>query len=263
LVVHKLDRFARNARITLEYLEKLEKAGVGFVSISEQMDFSSPMGKVMLANLAAFGQYYSDNLSTEVSKGLKERAMQGLWNGPVPFGYANEDGKLVPVAEEAEVPRRIFEMYASGTHTDQSIATWLNQTDVHPRYRRRRTDREYLWTRDSVKALPASLASTNRIQESQAAGTRTFVREMGFSGPMKINGKSMDMNRIDETVKLNDTEIWEVTNRSDLPHPFLLAGREIKDAASRLARLQLALRDPADDPKVLIRRLPPWNRLIT
>ena len=40
LVVHKLDRFARNARITLEYLEKLEKAGVGFVSISEQMDFS-------------------------------------------------------------------------------------------------------------------------------------------------------------------------------------------------------------------------------
>ena len=43
LVVHKLDRFARNARITLEYLEKLEKAGVGFVSITEQMDFSTPI----------------------------------------------------------------------------------------------------------------------------------------------------------------------------------------------------------------------------
>ncbi|MCH2318110.1 MAG: recombinase family protein, partial [SAR202 cluster bacterium] len=53
LVVHKLDRFARNARITLEYLEKLEKAGVGFISITEQMDFSTPIGKVMLANLAA------------------------------------------------------------------------------------------------------------------------------------------------------------------------------------------------------------------
>jgi len=37
---------------------------------------------------------------------------------------------------------------------------------------------------------------------------------------VKINGKSMDMNRIDETVKLNDTEIWEVTNHSDLSHPF-------------------------------------------
>ena len=56
LVVHKLDRFARNARVTLEYLDKLDKAGHGFVSISENMDFSTPIGKVMLANLAAFGQ---------------------------------------------------------------------------------------------------------------------------------------------------------------------------------------------------------------
>ena len=96
LVVHKLDRFARNVRVTLEHLEKLEKANVSFVSISEQMDFSTPMGKVILANLAAFGQYYSDNLSTEVKKGLKERALQGLWVGPVPFGYLKgEDGKLV------------------------------------------------------------------------------------------------------------------------------------------------------------------------
>ena len=66
LVIHKLDRFARNARITLECLEKLEKAGVGFIFITEQVDFSTPIGKVMLANLAAFRQYYSDNLSAEV-----------------------------------------------------------------------------------------------------------------------------------------------------------------------------------------------------
>jgi FtsP/CotA-like multicopper oxidase with cupredoxin domain len=71
-----------------------------------------------------------------------------------------------------------------------------------------------------ITALPASLVSINRLQEGQAAGTRPFVLEMGFSGPMKINGKSMDVNRIDETIKLNDTEIWEVTNHSDLPHPF-------------------------------------------
>ena len=40
LVVHKLDRFSRNLRITLEYFEKLSNAGVAFVSINEQMDFS-------------------------------------------------------------------------------------------------------------------------------------------------------------------------------------------------------------------------------
>ena len=64
IVVHKLDRFSRNLRITLEALDRLESAGVGFVSISENMDFASPIGKVMLANLAAFAQYYSDNQSS-------------------------------------------------------------------------------------------------------------------------------------------------------------------------------------------------------
>jgi FtsP/CotA-like multicopper oxidase with cupredoxin domain len=75
-------------------------------------------------------------------------------------------------------------------------------------------------TANPTTALPASLATINRLQEGQANRTRPFELEMGFSGPMTINGVSMDMNRIDQTIKVNDTEIWEVTNSSDLPHPF-------------------------------------------
>ena len=71
-----------------------------------------------------------------------------------------------------------------------------------------------------ITALPASLATINRLQEAQATRTRPFVLEMGFSGPMTINGVSMDMNRIDQTVKVDDTEVWEVVNNSDMPHPF-------------------------------------------
>jgi site-specific DNA recombinase len=58
LVVHKLDRFSRSLRITLEYFDKLLNAGVTFVSINEQMDFITPSGKVHLALLGAFAQYY-------------------------------------------------------------------------------------------------------------------------------------------------------------------------------------------------------------
>ena len=46
LVVHKIDRFSRKLKVTLEYFDKLHKAGVSFVSISEQMDFSTPTGQV-------------------------------------------------------------------------------------------------------------------------------------------------------------------------------------------------------------------------
>jgi hypothetical protein len=49
LVVHKVDRFSRKLRITLEYFDKLGKAEVGFVSIVEQMDFSTPWGKFTLS----------------------------------------------------------------------------------------------------------------------------------------------------------------------------------------------------------------------
>jgi site-specific DNA recombinase len=94
------------------------------VSITEQMDFSSPIGRVILANLAAFGQYYSDNLSVEVSKGLKERATQGLWVGPVPFGYAKGDyGSLEIVPGEAEAVQQVFSMYSPGNKTYREIAT--------------------------------------------------------------------------------------------------------------------------------------------
>ena len=86
IVVHKLDRFSRNLRVTLETLERLQTWGVGFVSISEQMDFTTPIGKVVLATLAAFAQYYSDNLSLETKKGKAERKAQGLYNGLLPFG---------------------------------------------------------------------------------------------------------------------------------------------------------------------------------
>jgi FtsP/CotA-like multicopper oxidase with cupredoxin domain len=57
-----------------------------------------------------------------------------------------------------------------------------------------------------------------------AARRRRFVlgggrRRMG-PGALTINGKYMDMNRIDETVRLGDIEAWEVINRSPMAHPF-------------------------------------------
>ena len=102
VVVHKLDRFSRNLRVTLEALERLERRGVGFVSISEQMDFTTPIGKVVLATLAAFAQFYSDNLASEIKKGKAERKLQGLYNGVLPFGVkTNSRGIPVPDPESS------------------------------------------------------------------------------------------------------------------------------------------------------------------
>ena len=73
----------------------------------------------------------------------------------MPFGYRKGDDSLLEVVqEEAVVLSRAFEMYAAGNYTDQMIATWLNQTEHKPRARTRDwAERNYIWTRDSVKDL--------------------------------------------------------------------------------------------------------------
>ncbi len=126
VVVHKLDRFSRNLLTTLETLQRLDTANVGFVSISESMDFSTPIGKVILATLGAFAEYYSANLSTETRKGKTERKRQGLYNGVLPFGTVKgPDG--VPVAHPDTHPGLLlaFGLAAAGK-TDREVAQALN-----------------------------------------------------------------------------------------------------------------------------------------
>ena len=127
VVVHKLDRFARNIRVTFEQFETLRRHDVAFVSLAEQMDFSTPIGKVILATLAAFAQYFSDNLATETRKGKAERKAQGLYNGHLPFGVKkNGDGLPVPDPETYPGLLLAFQRCARGD-SDRQIAVTLNE----------------------------------------------------------------------------------------------------------------------------------------
>jgi site-specific DNA recombinase len=149
VVVHKLDRFARNLRVTLETLERLERWGVGFVSISEQMDFTTPIGKVILSTLGAFAQYYSDNLSTETKKGKAERKAQGLYNGLLPFGLkTNPDG--IPVPDPEAYPGLLLAFrLAAEAKSDREVATALNAAGYRTTGNRGRNP----FTKDTVCVL--------------------------------------------------------------------------------------------------------------
>ncbi len=149
VVVHKLDRFARNLRVTLDTLERLERAGVAFVSIGEQMDFTTPIGKVILATLAGFAQYYSDNLSFETKKGKTERKRQGLYNGLLPFGLKkNRDGIPVPDPETYPGLLLAFRLAAEG-RSDRAVAEALNAAGHRTTGNRGRNP----FTRDTVRPL--------------------------------------------------------------------------------------------------------------
>ena len=126
LVVHKIDRFSRKLRITLEYFEQLGKAGVGFVSIQNQIDYTTPSGKFMLVMQGGLAEMYSDNLSEETKKGLGERKAQGLYCGPLPFGVMKGEDR-VPIPDPDTYPGLFMavELAAEGK-SDAEVAQTLN-----------------------------------------------------------------------------------------------------------------------------------------
>ena len=83
ILVHKLNRFGRNTLEVLEYKNNLEDMGIELISVTERLE-STPEGKLMLIIIAGMNEFYSDNLSQEVMKGLKENAYQCKFTGGVP-----------------------------------------------------------------------------------------------------------------------------------------------------------------------------------
>ncbi len=74
-------------------------------------------------------------------------------------------------------------------------------------------------TATTTTTLPNSLTTLEKLDPALAVRTRQFTLD-GSMGSFQINGKSMDVNRIDESVPLGDIEIWEVTNTMMVDHNF-------------------------------------------
>lgn len=88
LAVHKLDRFARNARVFQEAMGRMHNQ---VIFVGEGIDPSTPHGELMAGVMAQFAQFFSRNLSLEAKKGLDERRKEGLYNGgPLPFGVCKD-----------------------------------------------------------------------------------------------------------------------------------------------------------------------------
>jgi site-specific DNA recombinase len=163
LIVHKMDRFARRLRLALECLERLGRARVGVVSVSEpNLDYSTPQGFLFLSMLGALAEWYSRNLSAEVKKGYAERKRRGLYGGRIPFGAVKgEDGVPMPDTQLLELDGRAtsnyeglqmaFDRAAEGA-TDADVAEMLNNAGYRPQSHARRAR----FTRDSVRAMLAS-----------------------------------------------------------------------------------------------------------
>ena len=134
VIVHKLDRLARNRADDVEINRAFEQAGVRLVSTSENID-QTPGGMLLHGIMSSIAEFYSRNLANEVIKGMGEKARNGGTLGKAPLGYINvrardEHGREIRTIaldeERAPLVRLAFTEYATGSWTVRQLAEHLN-----------------------------------------------------------------------------------------------------------------------------------------
>ena len=159
IVVYRLDRISRNISDFTGLIDELNKRDVSFVSIREQFDTSTPMGRAMMFIISVFSQLERETIAERIRDNMHELAKTGRWlGGNAPTGFKSEpvskvtvDGKtrksfkLVPIPEEAEIPKMIFDLY---TETDS-----LTAVEAEMLRRRIKTKQGKDYTRFAIKAI--------------------------------------------------------------------------------------------------------------
>lgn len=126
VIVHKVDRFARSIVDHSAIRAVLMKHGTNLISCTEQL--GTAPHEIFLENImASMAQYYSDNLKTEVKKGLLERFESGYHLSLAPYGYEmrNDSKVMKPAPLESEIVKKIFSLYVTGKYSFRAIADML------------------------------------------------------------------------------------------------------------------------------------------
>ena len=121
VIVHKIDRLARNRADDVEINLVIQKASATLVSCTESID-ETPSGILLHGIMSSIAEFYSSNLANEVKKGSLQKAKSGGTVGKAPTGYVNvrriENGREIRTVEidpvRGPLMQYAFERYAQG-----------------------------------------------------------------------------------------------------------------------------------------------------
>ncbi|WP_075795228.1 recombinase family protein [Massilia putida] len=119
VVIYKIDRLTRSLADFSKMVEVFERYGVSFVSVTQQFNTTTSMGRLMLNILLSFAQFEREVTGERIRDKIAASKRKGMWMGGVPpLGYDVENRRLVPNEREAKLIRHIFQRFVelgSGT----------------------------------------------------------------------------------------------------------------------------------------------------
>ncbi len=142
VVVYKIDRLTRSLADFSKMVEVFERAKVSFVSVTQQFNTTTSMGRLMLNVLLSFAQFEREVTGERIRDKIAASKRKGMWMGGVPpFGYDVSERRLVPNVREAKVLQHIFKRFVelgSTTRLTKELRldgvkgkTWTTQDGIH------------------------------------------------------------------------------------------------------------------------------------
>lgn len=212
LICYKLDRLSRNISDFSNLINDLEKYNIAFISVIEQFDTSSAMGKAMMYICSIFSQLERETTSQRVCDNMYSLASNGYWlGGECPLGFKNErktfidpTGKsrsyaeLVPIDEEIKLVELIFNKYIElGS---------LSQVEKYTLQHNIKTRNGKYWSKNTIKNILTNpvyvMANEDTINYFKSQGINTYGDVDGIHG-MLIYKKRKGKNG-----KLRDKSEW-------------------------------------------------------
>jgi len=224
IVVYKVDRLTRSLADFAKLVELFDAHGVSFVSVTQQFNTTTSMGRLTLNVLLSFAQFEREVTSERIRDKIAASKRKGLWvGGPLPLGYIMKDGKIAVVEDEAEQVRLIYRRYLELSGVN-SLVRDLKERNIHTKTRPLATG----WTRGGIPFERGSLFYLLR--------NRFYIGEVRYKGEILPGEQPPIMDRaLFNAVQQKLTDQWTTRTRIRNPNDHLLTGLLFDNAGHPMA----------------------------
>ena len=224
IVVYKVDRLTRSLADFAKLVELFDQHHVSFVSVTQQFNTTTSMGRLTLNVLLSFAQFEREVTSERIRDKIAASKRKGLWvGGMAPLGYDTRDRKISVNQAESQRVRTIFETYLRLGSLNLLLAD-LRKRGILTKVRTLKTGR----TVGGVLFTRGSLAHLLR--------NRFYVGEVTFKGEILTGEQSAIIDRtLFDAVQSRLTEQVNSHNAARMKSEALLIGRIFDDRGNRMS----------------------------
>jgi DNA invertase Pin-like site-specific DNA recombinase len=223
IVVYKVDRLTRSLADFAKLVELFDKHNVSFVSVTQQFNTTTSMGRLTLNVLLSFAQFEREVTSERIRDKIAASKRKGLWvGGMAPLGYDTRDRKITVNSAEAERVRTIFRSYLKLGSLNLLMADLRRRGIV--------TKARTLKTGEAIGGIPFTRGPLAYLLRN-----RFYVGEVAFKGEILQGEQSPIVDRaLFDAVQAKLDEQNNNYNTNRMKSEALLAGRLFDDRGNRM-----------------------------